>query len=99
MCTILKEVELLLEFQDKVIKVDSYIQNYIYNKLKLDRKRVCPKEAFSSEKPPINYIRVQGYKYYYYKNKKSQSKHNYINKLINPRRVSVFIGYIEEIPK
>jgi hypothetical protein len=39
---LLEEVNLPLEFWDEATKVDYYIRNHIYNKLKLDSKRVYP---------------------------------------------------------
>ncbi len=99
MQALLKEADLLLEFQDKATKADYYIRNCIYNKLKLDSKRVCPEQAFSGKKLRINYIQVQEYKCYFYKNKKSMSKYEHKDKLINPRQVGVFIGYKEETTK
>ncbi len=58
MRALLKEADLLLEFWNKAAKANYYIWNCIYNKLKLDSKRVCPEQAFSGKKPRIDYIQV-----------------------------------------
>jgi hypothetical protein len=58
MRALLEEANLLLEFWDEATKVNYYVQNRIYNKLKLDSKRVCPEQVFSSKKLRINHIRV-----------------------------------------
>ncbi len=99
MRALLKEADLPLEFWDEAAKADCYVRNCTYNKLKLDGKRVCPEQAFSGEKPRIDHIRVWGYKCYFHENKKSMSKHERKDKLVNPGRVGVFMGYEEETTK
>ena len=71
MRVILKEVDLLLEFQDKVVEYDAYIQNLIDTRPIINSSVISPYEAYTRITPLINYIKVEGYKIYTYINPKT----------------------------
>ena len=50
----LKEAKLPIEFQDKAIKANCYIQNCIATRLFVNRKQVSLEEAFIETKPLID---------------------------------------------
>ena len=95
----LKEAKLPIEFQDKAIKANCYIQNRIATRLFVNRKQVSLEEAFIGTKPLIDHIRVQGSKCYSYVNLKTILLGQRHDKLVNTRRVRVFIGYLETTNK
>jgi hypothetical protein len=99
MRAMLQESNLPIEFWDEAVMADSYVRNRTYNKLKIEGVRVCPEGAFTGVIPSIDHIRVWGSKCYYYENKKSTPKADRHDKLINPGRVGVFMGYEQETTK
>ena len=67
----LKEVDLLLEFQDKVVEHDAYIQNLIDTRPIINSSVRSLYKAYTRITPLINYIKVQRYKVYTYINLKT----------------------------
>ena len=67
----LKEADLLLEFQDKVVEYDAYIQNLIDTRPIIDGSVISPYEAYTRITSLINYIKVQRHKVYTYINLKT----------------------------
>ena len=67
----LKEVGLLLEFQDEVVEHDAYIQNLIDTRPIINSSVISLYKAYTRITPLINYIKVQGYKVYTYINLKT----------------------------
>ena len=67
----LKEVGLLLEFQDKVAEHDTYIQNLIDTRSIINVSVISLYKTYTRITPLINYIKVQGYKAYTYINLKT----------------------------
>jgi hypothetical protein len=54
----LKEVDLLLEFWDKVVEHDTYIRNLIDTRLVINSSIVSPYKVYTGTTPLINYIKV-----------------------------------------
>ena len=67
----LKEAGLLLEFQDKVVEHDTYIQNLIDTRPIINGSVISPYEAYTRITPLIDYIKVQEHKAYAYINLKT----------------------------
>jgi hypothetical protein len=89
----LKEADLLLEFWDKAAEYDAYVRNRTDTGLVVNRNIISPQEAFTSETPPVDYIRVWGSKCYSYANPKTIPAGQRHDKLVNPGRVGVFMGF------
>ena len=71
MRVILKEVGLLLEFQDEVAEYNTYIRNLTDTRPIINSSVTSLHEAYTGITPLINYIKVQGYKVYTYINPKT----------------------------
>ena len=96
----LKDIKLLVEFQDLVAKANSYLKNQvIISRLIINGKVTSLEEAFSNKKPNVDYVRVQGYKYYSYVNLSSLLARTCHDKLIPREREVVFIRYNTNITK
>ena len=67
----LKEADLLLEFQDKVVEYNTYIWNLIDTRPIVNSSVISPYKAYTRITPLIDYIKVQGYKVYTYINLKT----------------------------
>ena len=67
----LKEVGLLLEFQDKVVEYDAYIRNLTDTRPIINGSVISPYEAYTRITPLIDYIKVWRYKAYAYINPKT----------------------------
>lgn len=95
-------VKLLIEFWDKAIEARTYIQNRLLGGIELyiDNYTLLPEQAYSGKiEVDVNYIRVFSSKCYSYIDPKSLLKGARIDKLIPRGRVSVFMGYLDNITK
>ena len=95
----LKDVELLIEFQDEAIKYGTYLKNRLIYSLKIDGICYILINAYINKTLKVKYIRLFGVKCYFWVNRKSLLKHGKINKLMLFSRVSIFIRFSEEIIK
>ena len=95
----LKEADLLLEFQDKAAEHDAYIQNLIDTRPIINSSVISPYKAYTRITPSINYIKVQGYKAYAYINPKTIPAGQQYDKLRDTLRVGVFIGCTDNTTK
>ncbi len=95
----LKDADLLLEFQDYVVQYDTYVRSRLLSSLLIDRVRISPKEAYTSEKLSINYIRVFGLVVYLYVSPKSLLIRITSKKLLDSRVEYVFLGFSNKTTK
>ncbi len=95
----LEEVQLLIKFWNEAVEADSYMQNHTNTRLVINSQKTCLLKAFTREILLINYIYKQESKCFYYINKKIIPTNEQYNKLVNPGRVRVFIGYLENTTK
>jgi hypothetical protein len=58
MRAMLKDASLLIEFWDKAVEADAYLQNRTDTGPTINRKKVSPKEAFIGKTLSINHICV-----------------------------------------
>ncbi len=61
--------------------------------------RYTPISAYTGEPPEVDHIMPFGYKCYAWVNCKSLPKSGWTDKLMNPGRVGVFIGYSDKTTK
>ncbi|KAI0999418.1 hypothetical protein K3495_g8777 [Podosphaera aphanis] len=92
---IIKDAELPLEFWDEAAEADCYMRNRTASVPRINGKRISPLEAFTGKIPEIDHIRRWGSKCYYFVDRKSIPAKERKDKLINPARVGVFMGYSE----
>jgi hypothetical protein len=101
--TILTKAKLLIEFWDKAAKADIYLQNRLPRKEGLQSETYIffPEEVFTNWKKKITtrYIRIFGYKYYFYINLKLLPAERKKDKLVLQRYIYIFIGYINKTTK
>ncbi len=95
----LKDTDLLLEFQDYVVQYDTYIRSRSLSSLLIDRVRISPKEAYTSEKLSINYIKVFRLVVYLYISPKLLLIKITSKKLLDPGVKYVFLEFSNEITK
>src|SRR5271167_1406191 len=95
----LKEAGLPVELWDEAAMTDAYLRNRTDIEPEIDDQRITPEEAWTGEKPSIDYIRVWGCKYYSYVNPKSLPGKGRQDKLMDRSRVAVFVGYEENTIK
>ena len=95
----LKDQNLLLEFQNKVAKVESYLRNLQLKGLIINSKITLLKEVYTGKEPNITNIRIWGSKAYGYVNPKTLHKDNRHDKLVLRGREGVFIGYLDNTKK
>ena len=89
----LKEAHLPMEFWDKAVEADAYMRNRTATGPVIDGMTVSPEEAWTGETPSIDHIRVWGSKCYSYINPKTIPAQQRHDKLVDPARVGVFMGY------
>jgi len=106
MRALLAEAELPLEFWDEAILADAYMRNRVEtgptvnpDEDVLHRSRISPYEAYYEKIPSIKHIRKWGSKCYYYVDRKTIPAGQRTDKLVNPGRVGVFMGYSENTEK
>lgn len=99
MRAMLEDAKLPLEFWDEAAEADSYMRNRTATGPMIDGKKTCPMKAFTGETPSIDHIRKWGSKCFYYIDKKTIPSHERHDKLVNPGRVGVFMGYSENTTK
>ena len=75
------------------------MRNYTATGPIIDGQKTCPLKAFIGKTPSIDYIRKWGSKCFYYVDKKIIPASKRHDKLVNPGRVGVFMGYLENITK
>ncbi|KAI0992563.1 hypothetical protein K3495_g15622, partial [Podosphaera aphanis] len=95
----LREADLPIEFWDEAAEADSYMRNRtdsgpkVPSSDRFTRKRMSPMEAYNGKFPSIDHIRKWGSKCYFYLDRKAIPKGQRTDKLVNPGRVGVFMGY------
>lgn len=99
MRAMLEEAQLPLEFWDEAAEADSYLRNRTDTGPIIDGKKTSPIESFTREVPSIDHIRKWGSKCYYYVDRKSIPTTERHDKLVNPGRVGVFMGYSNNTTK
>ncbi len=97
-CTMIKEIQLLIEFWMQTVQTDVYLCNWTATDLLIDSKQTTFKKAFTDVKSFINYIHVWECKCYSYIDLKLLSEDR-CNKFMNWEQVRVFMSYIEKITK
>jgi hypothetical protein len=95
----LEEAQLPIEFWDEAAEADSYMWNHTNIGPVINSQKTCLLKAFTKEILSINYIYKWESKCFYYINKKMILTNEQYNKLVNPSRVRVFIGYLENTIK
>jgi hypothetical protein len=95
MRAMLEEAQLPIEFWDEAAEADSYMRNHTATGPVIDGQKTCPLKAFTGETPSIDHIRKWGSKCFYYVDKKTIPANERHDKLVNPGRVGVFMGYSE----
>ena len=95
----LTEAQMPIEFWDEAAEADSYLRNRTDTGPKVDGQRISPIQAFTKEIPSINHIRKWGSKCYYHVSHKAIPPNRRHDKLVNPGRVGVFMGYSESTTK
>lgn len=95
----LEEAELPLELWDEAAEADSYMRNRTATGPVIDNKKTCPIRAFTGEIPSIDHIRKWGSKCFYYVDRKTIPNGQRHDKLVNPGRVGVFMGYSDNTTK
>ena len=95
----LKESQLPIEFWDEAAEADCYIRNQTDSGPIISNMKTSPIKAFTGETPSIDHIQKWGSKCFYYVDKKTLLAHEGHNKLVNPARVGVFVGYSENTTK
>jgi hypothetical protein len=92
-----------IEFWDKAIETDIYLQNRLPRRKGLQSKIYIfsPEEVFTNWKRQITteYIRVFGCKYYSYIDPKLLPAEGRKDKLVLQGRIYIFIGYIDKTTK
>jgi len=71
----------------------------LLSSLLIDEVRISPKEAYTSKKLSINYIKVFGLVVYLYVSSKSLLIETTSKKLLNPRVEYVFLEFSNKITK
>jgi hypothetical protein len=99
MRAMLEEAQLPIEFWDEAAEADSYMRNHTDTGPVIDGQKTCPLKAFTGETPSIDHIRKWGSKCFYYVDKKTIPANERHDKLVNPGRVGVFMGYSENTIK
>ncbi|CCE32515.1 uncharacterized protein CPUR_06375 [Claviceps purpurea 20.1] len=99
MRAMLEEAELPIEFWDEAAEADCYMRNHVATGPMIDGEKSCPLKAFTGQTPSIDHIRKWGSKCFYYVDKKSVPAGERHDKLVNPGRVGVFMGYSEHTTK
>ncbi|CZS92418.1 related to TY4B TY4B protein [Rhynchosporium agropyri] len=99
MRAMLEEAQLPLEFWDEAAEADSYMRNRTATGPVIDNQKTCPMKAFTGETPSIDHIRKWGSKCFYYVDKKTIPANERHDKLVNPGRIGVFMGYSESTTK
>ncbi len=95
----LKDADLLLEFQDYIVQYNTYVRSRSLSSLLINKVRISPKKAYTSKKLSINYIRVFGLVVYLYVSSKSLLIRTTSKKLLNPRVEYVFLGFSNKTAK
>jgi hypothetical protein len=95
----LKDADLPLEFWDWAVEADSYVRNRTPGGPLVDGIRLSPEEAYTGDKPSIDYIRVFGSICYSYISPKSLPSGTVSKKLMDTGREGVFVGYNHETTK
>lgn len=99
MRAMLEEAQLPIEFWDEAAEADSYMRNHTDTGPVIDGQETCPLRAFTGQTPSIDHIRKWGSKCFYYVDKKTIPANERHDKLVNPGRVGVFMGYSENTNK
>jgi hypothetical protein len=95
----LKDTDLLLEFWDYAVQYDTYVRSRSPSSPLIDRVRISPEEAYTSEKLSIDYIRMFGLVVYLYISPKSLLIKTTSKKLFDPRVEYVFLEFSNETTK
>ncbi len=95
----LKDADLLLEFQDYVVQYNTYIRSRLLSSLLINRVRISPKKAYTSKKLSIDYIRMFRLVVYLYVSPKLLLIKTTSKKLLDPRVKYVFLGFSNKITK
>jgi hypothetical protein len=96
------DVKLPIEFWDEAVEARTYIRNRLPGGVELctDNYTLSPEQAYSSKmEVDVNHIRVFGSKCYSYVDPKSLPKGRRTDKLMPRGRVSVFMGYSDNMTK
>lgn len=96
---LLEEAKLPMEFWDEAAEAEAYVRNGTNVGVVIDGKKTSPIGAFMDEIPNIDHIRRWGSKCYYYVDRKTIPDGERHDKLVNPRRTGVFMGYSEATTK
>lgn len=99
MRALLEEAKPPLEFWDEAAEAEAYVRNRTDVEITVNGKKTSPIEAFNKEIPNIDHIRRWGSKCYYYVDRKTIPAGERHDKLVNPGRVGVFMGYSETTTK
>ena len=99
MRAMLEEAQLPIEFWDEAAEADSYMRNRTDVGPIIKGRKTSPMEAFTGETPSIDHIRRWGSKCYYYVDRKTVPASERHDKLVNPGRVGVFMGYSDNTTK
>ncbi len=89
----LKDADLPLEFWDCVVQYNTYVRSRLLSGLLVDGIRISPKEAYTRERPSIDYIRVFGSVAYSYISPKLLPTGTISKKLLDARVEYVFLGF------
>ncbi len=81
------------------MQYNTYIRSRLLSSLLIDRVRILPKEAYTSEKLSIDYIKVFGLVAYLYISPKLLLIRTTSKKLLDPRVEYVFLGFSNETTK
>ncbi len=95
----LKNTDLLLEFQDYIVQYNTYVRSRLLSSLLINKVQILPKKAYTSKKLSIDYIKVFGLVVYLYISPKSLLTKTTSKKLLDPRVKYVFLGFSNKITK
>lgn len=93
MRAMIKEANLPLEFWDEAAEYDAYVRNRTDTGPVVDGSVVSPQEAFTGETPSIDHCKIWGSKCYSYVNPKTIPTGQRHDKLVNPGRLGIFMGF------
>ncbi len=81
------------------MQYNTYVRSRSLSSLLINKVRISPKEAYTSEKLSIDYIRVFGLVTYSYISPKSLPTRTTSKKLLDPRVECVFLGFSNKTTK
>ena len=94
---IYKESDIRMIFWDKIAKINIYICNCTAIKPEINKFRIIPYKIWNKKKSSINHIYIWEYKCYVYNNLRLLSVKIYQNKLMDGKKIRIFLEYNDRI--